>query len=166
MATAQDDDLAKLMQTINDRIRDESMMAEKDARNAEQVTNYTLKVPIENLFLQAGLIATTQYINKERQTMKTNDDTPTNYGSMANHVAREWMILCGKPETNKLFDETTRSHLNDILERITSPKDLKSIFLVAQTKMSRNKNQGIIHIRMNQKYRQQEAQLISEIMTN
>ena len=94
MVTAQDDDKAKLIQTINDRIKAESMLAENDARNAELVTNYTLKVPIENVFLQAGLISTTQYIDKERQTMKTNDDTPTNYGSMANHVAREWMLLC------------------------------------------------------------------------
>ena len=85
MATAQDDDEAKLMQTINDRIKAESMLAEKDARNAELVTNYTLKVPIENAFLQAGLIATMKYTDKERQTIKTNDDTPTNCGSMANH---------------------------------------------------------------------------------
>jgi hypothetical protein len=172
MATTQDDTLETLMRTINDRIRDELlMMAERDAKNVEFITNYTLKVPIDNAFLQAGLLATKEYTDRERQTknLKKDSDIPTNYGnygSLANYVALEWMILCGKPETNKLFDETTRSHLNDILERITSPKDMKSIFLVAQAKMSMNKKQGIIHIRMNPKYRQLEAQLISEIMTN
>jgi hypothetical protein len=171
MAITQDDTLETLMQTINDRIRDEVLMrTERDAKSVEFITNYTLKVPTDNAFLRAGLHATKEYIDRERQTKNLKgSDIPTNYGnygSLANYVALEWMILCGKPETNKLFDETTRSHLNDILERITSPKDLKSIFLVAQTKLSKNKDQGIIHIRMNSKYKQLETQLISEIMTN
>ena len=166
MVTAQDDDKAKLIKTINDSIKAESILAEKDARNAETVTNYTLKVPIGNVFLQAGLIATTKYIDKERQTMKTNDDTPTNYGSMANHVAREWMILCGKPETHKLFDETTRGHINDILEHTTAPLDSQPIFLVAQTRMLKNGEHGIICIRMASKHRQLEAQMVRGMRTN
>ena len=74
-----------VIQTMKDKLNAESILAENDTRYAEHVTNYTLKVPIENAFLQAGLIATMKYTDKERQTIKTNDDTPTNCGSMANH---------------------------------------------------------------------------------
>jgi hypothetical protein len=134
-----------------------------EARSVEYITNYTLKVSRDNRFLRAGLRAMEEYFERDRQTKKRgNRDISTNsdnQGSLANYVALEWMTLW-------IYDEDTRNQLNDILGRITSPKELKSIFLVAQVKLTKNKDQGIIHIRMNSNYSRLEDQLINEIMTD
>jgi hypothetical protein len=135
----------------------------REARSVEYITNYTLKVPRDNRFLRAGLRAMEEYYERDRQTKKRNNrDISTNsdnQGSLANYVALEWMTLW-------IYDEDARNQLNDILGRITSPKELKSIFLVAQVKLTKNKDQGIIHIRMNSNYSRLEDQLINEIMTD
>jgi hypothetical protein len=135
----------------------------REARSVEYITNYTLKVPRDNRFLRAGLRAMEEYYERDRQTKKRNNrDISTNsdnQGSLANYVALEWMTLW-------IYDEDARNQLNDILGRITSPKELKSIFLVAQVKLTKNKDQGIIHIRMNSNYSRLEDQLINEIVTD
>ena len=71
-----------------------------------------------------------------------------------------------KNETNKLFDETTRGHINDILEHTPAPLDIQRIFLVAQTRMLKNGRDGIICIRMASTYRQLEAQMVRGRRTN
>ena len=155
-----------VIQTMKDKFKNESIRAEKDTRSAENDTNYTLKVPAENAFLQAGLNATKKYYDNERQTKTANKDALRNHGSVANHVAREWMILCGKPETYRLFDETSRSHIKDILELATTPKDLQPIFLVAQTRMLKHGRTGIIQIRMASNYSHIEAQIVRVMWPN
>jgi hypothetical protein len=151
------------MAITQDDILEMMMRAEREAKRVEYIANYTLKVPRDNTFLRAGLRATEEYYERDRQTKNRNSsDISTNFdnnGSLANYVALEWMKLW-------IYDENARNQLNDILGRITSPKDLKSIFLVAQTKLTKNKDQGIIHIRMNSNYSQLEDQLINEILTN
>jgi hypothetical protein len=135
-----------------------------EARSVEHITNYTLKVSRDNRFLLAGLRAMEEYFERDRQTKKRgNRDTSTNsdnQGSLANYVALEWMTLW-----RSQLNYGARNQMNDILGHITSPREMKSIFLVAQVKLTKNKDQGIIHIRMNSNYSRLEEQLINEIAT-
>jgi hypothetical protein len=134
-----------------------------EARSVEHITYCTLKVSRDNRFLLAGLRAMEEYFERDRQTKKrgnreasTNSD---NQGSLANYVALEWMTLW-----RSQLNYGARNQMNDILRHITSPREMKSIFLVAHIKLTKNKDQGIIQIRMNSNYSRLEEQLINEIV--
>ena len=143
-------------QTQAHQIRTTSAAMDSAQRKEMLQTYYdTLMVPTGNVFLQAGPCAVMKH-----------KDANGNHGSVASYIAREWMIVCGKPEINKLFDETARTQIKEILELAQTPKEMQMIFRVAQTRILKHGNTGIIKIRMAPNYKHLEDQIVQRIRTN
>ena len=113
---------ARSAQTQAHQIRTTSAAMESAQRKEMlQTYYYTLMVRTGNVFLPAGLCAVMKY-----------KDANCNHGSVASYIAREWMIICEEPEINKLFDETERTQIKEILELAQTPKEMQMIFVLCK----------------------------------
>jgi hypothetical protein len=134
----------------------------ENLRNPELLTYHTLMVPAQNELLRAGCSITTKLYDTRIQT-SAHMTGKNELKCVKNRIAYEWISICAKTENNKFFDDAAKELMQNILTLATKDVDMHKVFVVAQTRMFKHKEQGIILLRLTTNYRHLEEQMVRMI---
>ena len=139
-----------------------TLVQDENTRMPELITYHTLIVPAQNKLLRAGCSILTK-LNDTRTQTSAHLTGKNELRCVKNRIAYEWITICATTENNKLFDDDAKELMQKILTYATKDEDMHKVFIVAQTRMLKHEEHGIISLRMTPNYRHLEEQIIRMI---
>jgi hypothetical protein len=139
-----------------------TLVQNEGTRMTELTTYHTLFVPAQNKLLRAGCSILTKHNDTRIQT-SAHSTVKSEHRCIKNRIAYEWIMICATTENNKLFDDDAKESMQKILTCATKDEDMHNVFIVAQTRMFKHEEHGIISLRMTPNYRHLEEQIIRMI---
>jgi hypothetical protein len=139
-----------------------TLVQNEGTRMTELTTYHTLFVPAQNKLLRAGCSILTKHNDTRIQT-SAHSTVKSEHRCIQNRIAYEWIMICATTENNKLFDDDAKESMQKILTCATKDEDMHKVFIVAQTRMFKHEEHGIISLRMTPNYRHLEEQIIRMI---
>ena len=133
-----------------------------NTRMTESTTYHTLLVPAQNKLLRAGCGVRMKLNDTLNQTL-THSIWKSEHRCIKNRVAYEWITICANTDNHKLFDDDAKESMLKIRTYATKDEDMHKVFIIAQTRMLKHGEHGIISLRMTPNYRHLEEQIVRMI---
>jgi hypothetical protein len=137
-------------------------LQDESTRMTESTTYHTLLVPVQNKLLRAGCSIRMKLNDTLTQT-PTHSIWKSEHRCIKNRIAYEWITICATTDNNKLFDDDAKESMLKILTYATKDEDMHKVFIVAQTRILKHGEHGIISLRMTPNYRHLEEQIVRMI---